>query len=94
MVRCRARFMQLVSLSFETQHFAVLVRASLLQLVELVALLRETLLQDGTWQQLWRFATLPGNQSDTEVLMAVLRLAPPDAPERTAALVRLEALGS
>mgnify|MGYP006977639759 CR=1 FL=1 len=41
MVRCRARFMQLVSLSFETQHFAVLVRASLLQLVELVALLRE-----------------------------------------------------
>ena len=61
---------------------------------ELEALLRETLLQDGTWQQLWRFATLPGNQSDTEVLMAVLRLAPPDAPERTAALVRLEALDS
>lgn len=61
---------------------------------ELEALLRETLLQDGTWQQLWRFARLPENQSDTEVLMAVLRLAPPDAPERTAALVRLEALGS
>ena len=36
--------MQLVSLSFETQHLAVLMRASLLQLVELVALLRESLL--------------------------------------------------
>ncbi|WP_413336036.1 GAF domain-containing protein [Brevibacterium sp. GP-SGM9] len=60
---------------------------------ELDALMRETLLQDGTWQQLWRYAGLPQFRGDDEVLMAVLRLAPPEAPERNAALVRLEALG-
>ncbi|GAA1640098.1 GAF domain-containing protein [Brevibacterium sanguinis] len=60
---------------------------------ELDVLLRETLLTDGTWQQLWRYAAMPHAQADTEVLMAVLRLAPPDAPERTAAVVRLESLG-
>lgn len=60
---------------------------------ELEALLRETLLQNGTWQQLWRYASLPEARSDGEVLMLVLRLAPPEAPERNAAVVRLEALG-
>lgn len=60
---------------------------------ELDALMRETLLQDGTWQQLWRYASLPQFRDDEEVLMAVLRLAPPEASERNAALVRLEALG-
>ena len=60
---------------------------------ELEALLRETLLQNGTWQQLWRYASLPEAREDGEVLMLVLRLAPPEAHERNAAVVRLEALG-
>ena len=60
---------------------------------EVDALMRETLLQDGTWQQLWRFANLPDFRDDVEVLMTVLRLAPPEAAERNAAVVRLEALG-
>lgn len=60
---------------------------------ELEALMRESLLQNGTWQQLWRYAALPDSRDDVEVLMAVLRLAPPEAPERNAAVVRLEALG-
>ncbi|MGC2940490.1 MULTISPECIES: helix-turn-helix domain-containing protein [unclassified Brevibacterium] len=60
---------------------------------EVDALMRETLLQEGTWQQLWRFANLPDFRDDVEVLMTVLRLAPPEAAERNAAVVRLEALG-
>ena len=60
---------------------------------EVDALMRATLLQDGTWQQLWRFANLPDFRDDVEVLMTVLRLAPPEAAERNAAVVRLEALG-
>lgn len=60
---------------------------------EIDALMRETLLQDGTWQQLWRYASLPDFREDVEVLMTVLRLAPPEAAERNAAVVRLEALG-
>ena len=43
--------------------------------------------------QLWRFANLPDFRDDVEVLMTVLRLAPPEAAERNAAVVRLEALG-
>ena len=60
---------------------------------EVDAHMRETLLQDGTWQQLWRYADLPDFRDDVEVLMTVLRLAPPEAVERNAAVVRLEALG-
>lgn len=60
---------------------------------ELQALIRESLLQNGTWQQLWRYAGLAEAREDSEVLMSVLRLAPPEAPERNAAVVRLEALG-
>ncbi|UVI37172.1 helix-turn-helix domain-containing protein [Brevibacterium spongiae] len=60
---------------------------------EVDALMRESLLQDGTWQQLWRYAELPDFRDDSEILMAVLRLAPPDAVERNMAVVRLEALG-
>lgn len=60
---------------------------------ELQALIRGSLLQDGTWQQLWRYTGLAEARDDAEVLMSVLRLAPPEAPERNAAVVRLEALG-
>ncbi|MDN5806768.1 MAG: GAF domain-containing protein [Brevibacterium sp.] len=60
---------------------------------ELEALMRENLLQNGTWQQLWRYGGLVDARDDAEVLMSVLRLAPPEAPERNAAVVRLEALG-
>src|SRR5699024_9934582 len=61
---------------------------------EVDAHMRETLLQDGTWQQLWRYADLPDFRDDVDVLMTVLRLAPPEAAERDAALLRLEAPGA
>lgn len=60
---------------------------------ELQALIRESLLQNGTWQQLWRYGELAEARDDSEVLISVLRLAPPEAPERNSAVVRLEALG-
>ena len=60
---------------------------------ELESLMRENLLQNGTWQQLWRYAGLAEAREDVDVLMSVLRLAPPEAPERNAAVVHLEALG-
>ncbi|WP_290499562.1 hypothetical protein [Kocuria sp. UBA5001] len=56
------------------------------------ALLRETVLQAGSWSQLWHYSTLPEAHADSEVLMAVLARAPRAAPERCAAIVRLESL--
>jgi hypothetical protein len=56
------------------------------------ALVRALLLERGDHEQLWRYAQLPENESDLEVLMAVLTVAPPDAPERASAAARAEAL--
>ncbi|MCG7309848.1 GAF domain-containing protein [Brachybacterium sp. ACRRE] len=53
---------------------------------------RALMLEIADHEQLWRYAQLPENGSDLEVLMAVLTLAPPDAPERAAAAARAEAL--
>lgn len=60
---------------------------------EIEALLRQTLLEHGTWQQLWRYTSLDIARDDAEALMTLLRLAPAEAPERNAVVVRLEALG-
>ncbi|MGP9537899.1 helix-turn-helix domain-containing protein [Brachybacterium sp. AOP43-C2-M15] len=54
--------------------------------------LRELLLERGSWRQLWRFAQRPEADGDLDILMAVLELAPPDAPERAAAVVRAQEL--
>ena len=56
------------------------------------ALVREMVLAHGSWQQVWNFARLPESSDDVDALMTVLRLAPGDAPERAAALVRLETI--
>jgi hypothetical protein len=58
------------------------------------SLVRALLLERGDHLQLWRFAQLPEAEEDLEVLMAVLRIAPPDAPERAAAAVRAEIVES
>ncbi|HLQ79654.1 MAG TPA: helix-turn-helix domain-containing protein, partial [Brachybacterium sp.] len=54
--------------------------------------LRELLLERGTAAQLWRYAQRPEADGDLEVLMAILELAPADAPERSAAVARAHAL--
>ncbi|WP_232226477.1 GAF domain-containing protein [Brachybacterium phenoliresistens] len=59
---------------------------------ELAAHVREVVLEHASAEQLWRYAQRPEGAGDAEVLMTVLALAPPDAPERSAAVVRLEAL--
>lgn len=59
---------------------------------ELAAHVREVVLEHASAAQLWRYAQRPEVAGDAEVLMTVLALAPPDAPERSAAVVRLEAL--
>lgn len=54
--------------------------------------LRELLLESGTSAQLWRYAQRPEAEHDLEVLMAILELAPADAPERSAAVARARTL--
>src|SRR5699024_3581621 len=54
--------------------------------------LRELLLERGTAAQLWRYAQRPDADGDLEVLMAILELAPADAPEGSAAVARAHAL--
>lgn len=54
--------------------------------------LRELLLETGTSAQLWQYAQRPEAQDDLEVLMAILALAPAQAPERSAAASRARAL--
>ena len=54
--------------------------------------LRELVLENGTSAQLWQYAQRPEAQDDLEVLMAILSLAPADAPERSAAVARARVL--
>ncbi|GAA4528304.1 GAF domain-containing protein [Brachybacterium paraconglomeratum] len=54
--------------------------------------LRELVLEIGTSAQLWQYAQRPETQDDLEVLMAILSLAPADAPERSAAVARARVL--
>ncbi|QCR52129.1 phytochrome sensor protein [Brachybacterium sp. SGAir0954] len=56
------------------------------------ALVHQLLMDNGSWDQLWRYSQLPEAREGEDVLMAVLSLAPPDAPERAEAVVRLEEL--
>ncbi|AXK44285.1 GAF domain-containing protein [Brachybacterium saurashtrense] len=54
--------------------------------------LRELLLERGSAAQLWRYAQREEAQGDLEVLMAILEVAAPAAPERAAAAARARAL--
>jgi hypothetical protein len=54
--------------------------------------LRELVLERGTATQLWSYAQLPEAADDLEVLMAILQVSAPDAPERAAAAARAREL--
>ncbi|WP_263309826.1 transcriptional regulator [Brachybacterium atlanticum] len=54
--------------------------------------LRELVLERGTPQQLWGYAQRPEAAEDLDVLMAILQVAAPDAPERSAASARAQEL--
>lgn len=56
------------------------------------SLVRQLVMDSGSWEQLAAYVRLPEAQEDEDVLMTVLRLAPPDAPERAGAVVLLEAM--
>lgn len=56
------------------------------------ATVRELVLSRGSSRQLWAYAQLTEAKEDLEVLTTLLRIAPPDAPERVGALVRAEDL--
>jgi hypothetical protein len=49
-------------------------------------------LERGTATQLWSYAQLPEAADDLEVLMAILQVSAPDAPERAAAAARAREL--
>ena len=50
------------------------------------------MLERGTAAQLWAYAQRPEAAEDLDVLMAVLQVAAPDAPERSAASARAQEL--
>ena len=54
--------------------------------------LRELVLERGTAAQLWAYAQRPEAAEDLDVLMAILQVAAPDAPERAAASARAREL--
>ncbi len=54
--------------------------------------LRELVLERGTAAQLWAYAQRPEGAEDLDVLMAILQVAAPDAPERSAASARAQEL--
>ena len=55
---------------------------------ELSALLRESLLADGTGQQLWRYLQLPEASDDAAAVYAALRQLPRESPLRAALVAR------
>jgi len=54
--------------------------------------LRELVLERGAPQQLWAYAQRSEAAEDLDVLMAILQVAAPDAPERSAASARAQEL--
>lgn len=57
---------------------------------ELAALLRESLLSDGSGEQLWRYLQLPEAAGDEEAVYAALARLGPESPQRAALVVRSE----
>ncbi|MDS1269617.1 GAF domain-containing protein [Lipingzhangella sp. LS1_29] len=55
---------------------------------ELSVLLRETIVQDGSAAELWRYLQLEEARGDEEAVITALRLLPPDAPQRAALVAR------
>ncbi|MGJ9426113.1 transcriptional regulator [Nesterenkonia halotolerans] len=57
---------------------------------ELSTQLRESILSDGTGEDLWRYLQLPEAAEDQEAIRLALRLLPPAAPERAALIAGVE----
>jgi len=57
---------------------------------ELSALLRESLLADGSGQQLWRYLQLPETADDDQALYAALSRLDPESPQRAVLVARSE----
>lgn len=56
----------------------------------LSALLRESIVSDGTAQQLWHYLQLAESQGDTEAVYTALKLLPADSPQRAALVARMQ----
>ncbi|WP_218219883.1 transcriptional regulator [Nesterenkonia sp. Act20] len=57
---------------------------------ELSTQLRESILSDGTTEELWRYLQLPEASEDQEAIRLALRLLPASAPERAALIAGVE----
>lgn len=57
---------------------------------ELSALLRESMLADGSGQQLWRYLLLPEATDDEHAIYTALRILPTDSPQRAALVARMQ----
>lgn len=52
--------------------------------------LRESIMADGSAEDLWRYLQLPEASQDTEAAYTALRLLPDDAPQRAALVARMQ----
>lgn len=57
---------------------------------ELSALLRESVLADGSSEELWRYLQLPEAYEDQQVIRTALGVLPPSSPHRAALVARSE----
>lgn len=57
---------------------------------ELSTQLRESILSDGSGEDLWRYLQLPEAEEDQEAIRIALRVLPASAPERAALIARAE----
>ncbi len=56
----------------------------------LSVLLRESLLSDGSGQELWRYLQLPEAEADEEAVYVALRMLPAGSPQRAALVARMQ----
>lgn len=57
---------------------------------EMSMLIRESMIQDGSAGQLWRYLQLDEACHDREVVMTALRILPPDSPQRAMLMARMQ----
>ncbi len=50
--------------------------------------MRETMLADGSAEDLWRYLQLPETTGDLQALYTALKLLPTDSPQRAALVAR------
>lgn len=57
---------------------------------QLSVLLRESVLSDGSGQELWRYLQLPETAGDEDAVYTALRTLPADSPQRAALVARMQ----